>query len=80
MLAIKKDSKWLDNIGHICTVLNVPEDQEDLTKMMQYQYQVEYQRKNKKVISRELKNLPMYRFLDDMKPLNDGVNEQPYWP
>jgi hypothetical protein len=71
MLAIQKDSKWLDNIGHICTVLNVPEDQEDLTKMMHYQYQVEYQRKNKKVISRELKNLPMYRFLEDMKPLND---------
>jgi hypothetical protein len=43
MFAIKKDSKWLDNIGHICTVLNVPEDQEDLTKMIQYQYQVEYQ-------------------------------------
>ena len=46
MLAINKDSKWLDNIGHICTVLKVPEDQEDLTKMMQYQYQVEYQQKN----------------------------------
>ena len=76
MLAIKKDSKWLDNIGHICTVLEVPEDQEDLTKMMQYQYQVEYQRKNKKVISRELKSIPMYRFLEDMKPLNDVVNEQ----
>ena len=45
----------------------VPEDQEDLTKMMQYQYQVEYQRKNK--------NIPMYRFLEDMKPLNDVVNE-----
>ena len=74
MLAIKKDSKWLDYIGHICTVLNVPEYQEDLTKMILYQ--VEYQRKNKKVISRELKNLPMYRFLDDMKPLNDVVNEQ----
>ncbi|MDD1630006.1 MAG: hypothetical protein CG438_137 [Methylococcaceae bacterium NSP1-1] len=71
MLAIKKDSKWLDNIGHICIVLKVPEDQEDLTKMMQYQYQVEYQRKNKKVISRELKSIPMYRFLEDMKPLND---------
>jgi len=76
MLAIKKDSKWLDNIGHICTVLNVPEDQEDLTKMMQYQYQVEYQRKNKKIISRELKSFPMYRFLEDMKPLNDVVNGQ----
>ena len=74
MLAIKKDSKWLDNIGHICTVLNVPEDQEDLTNMILYQ--VEYKRKNKKVISRELKNLPMYRFLDDMTPLNDVVNEQ----
>jgi glutathione peroxidase-family protein len=71
MLAINKDSKWLDTIGHICTVLDVPEDQEDLTKMMQYQYQVEYQRKNKKVISRELKSIPMYRFLEDMKPLND---------
>jgi glutathione peroxidase-family protein len=71
MLAIKKDSKWLDNIGHICIVLKVPEDQEDLTKMMQYQYQVEYQRKNKKVISRELKSIPMYRFLEDMKPLHD---------
>jgi hypothetical protein len=68
MLAINKDSKWLDNIGHTCTVLEVPEDQEDLTKMMQYQYQVEYQRKNK--------NIPMYRFLEDMKPLNDVVNEQ----
>ena len=78
MLAIKKDSKWLDYIGQTCVVLKVPEDQEDLTKMIQYQ--VEYKRKNKKVISRELKNLPMYRFLDDMKPLNDGVNEQPYWP
>jgi hypothetical protein len=76
MLAIKKDSKWLDNIGHICTVLNVPEDQEDLTKMMQYQYQVEYQRKNKKIISWELKSFPMYRFLDDMTPLNDVVNDQ----
>ena len=75
MLAIKKDSKWLDNIGHICTVLMVPEDQEDLTKMMQYQYQVEYQRKNKNVISRKLKSFPMYRFLEDMKPLNDVVNE-----
>ena len=74
MLAIKKDSKWLDFIGHICIVLKVPEDQEDLTKMMQYQYQVEYQRKNKKIISWELKSFPMYRFLDDMKPLNDGVN------
>ena len=72
MLAIKKDSKWLDNIGHICIVLTVPEDQEDLTKMMQYQ--VESQIKNKKVISRELKSLPMYRFLEDMKPLNDTVN------
>ncbi len=71
MLAIKKDSKWLDNVGHICIVMKVPEDQEDLTKMMQYQYQVEYQRKNKKVISRELKSMPMYRFLEDMKPLND---------
>ncbi|MDD1617932.1 MAG: hypothetical protein LUQ52_00130 [Methylococcaceae bacterium] len=71
MLAIKKDSKWLDNIGHICIVLKVPEDQEDLTKMMQYQYQVEYQRKNKKIISRELKSIPIYRFLEDMKPLND---------
>ena len=70
----KKDSKWLDYIGHICIVLKVPEDQEDLTKMMLYQ--VEYQSKNKKVISRELKNLPMYRFLDDMTPLNDVVNEQ----
>jgi glutathione peroxidase-family protein len=76
MLAIKKDSKWLDNIGHTCTVLMVPEDQEDLTKMMQYHYQVEYQRKNEKVISRELKSLPMYRFLEDMKPINDVVNEQ----
>lgn len=76
MLAIKKDSKWLDNLGHICTVLMVPEDQEDLTKMMQYQYQVEYQRKNKKVIRRELKSFPMYRFLEDMKPLNNVVNEQ----
>ena len=76
MLAIKKDSKWLDYIGHICTVLNVPEDQEDLTKMMHYQYQVEYQRKNKKIISRELKSFPMYRFLEDMKPLNDVVNGQ----
>ena len=66
MLTINKNSKWLDNIGHICTVLKVPEDQEDLTKMMQYQ--VEYQRKNK--------NIPMYRFLEDMKPLNDVVNEQ----
>ena len=72
MLAIKKDSKWLDYIGHICIVLKVPEDQEDLTKMMLYQ--VEYQNKNKKGISRELKSLPMYRFLDDMKPLNEGVN------
>ena len=53
-------------------MLKVPEDQEDLTKMMLYQ--VEYQNKNKKGISRELKSLPMYRFLDDMKPLNDGVN------
>jgi hypothetical protein len=69
MLAIKKDSKWIDYIGHICIVLKVPENQEDLTKMMQYQ--VEYQRKNQKVINRELKNLPMYRFLEDMKPLND---------
>ena len=76
MLAIKKDSKWLDSIGHICTVLNVPEDQKDLTKMMQYQYQVEYQRKNKKIISWELKSFPMYRFLDDMTPLNDVVNDQ----
>ena len=76
MLAIKKDSKWLDNIGHICIVLKVPEDQEDLTKMVQYQYQVEYQRENKKIISSELKNFPMYRFLEDMKPLNDAVNEQ----
>ena len=59
MLAIKKDSKWLDNIGHICIVLKVPEDQEDLTKMMRYQ--VEYQKKNK--------TIPMYRFLEDMKPL-----------
>ena len=74
MLAINKDSKWLDNIGHICTVLKVPEDQEDLTKMMQYQ--VEYQRKNKKIISMELKSIPIYRFLEDMKPLNDVVNEQ----
>ena len=72
MLTINKNSKWLDNIGHICTVLEVPEDQEDLTKMMQYQ--VESQIKNKKVISRELKSLPMYRFLEDMKPLNDTVN------
>ena len=71
MSAIIKDSKWIDNTGHICTVLMVPEDQEDLTKMMQYQYQVEYQRKNKKVISREIKSIPMYRFLEDMKPLND---------
>ena len=69
MLAINKDSKWLDYIGHICTVLEVPEDREDLTKMMQYQYQVEYQRKNKKVISRELKSIPVYRFLEDMKPI-----------
>jgi glutathione peroxidase-family protein len=76
MLAIKKDSKWLDNIGHICIVLKVPEDQEDLTKMMQYQYQMEYQRKNKKIISRELKSIPMYRFLEDMKPLNDVMNKQ----
>ena len=76
MLAIKKDSKWLDNIGHICTVLKVPEDQEDLTEMMQYQYQVEYQRKNKKIISRELKSIPMYRFIEDMKPLNDVMNKQ----
>jgi hypothetical protein len=66
MLAINKDSKWLDNIGHTCTVLEVPEDQEDLTKMMQYQ--VEYKRENK--------NIPMYRFLEDMKPLNDVGNEQ----
>jgi glutathione peroxidase-family protein len=76
MLTINKNSKWLDNIGHICIVLKVPEDQEDLTKMMQYQYQVEYQRKNKKVISRELKSIPMYRFLEDMKPLNDVMNKQ----
>ena len=76
MPAIKKDSKWLDNTGHICTVLMVPEDQEDLTKMMQYQYQVEYQGKNEKVISRKLKSFPMYRFLEDMKPINDVVNEQ----
>ena len=76
MLAINKDSKWLDNIGHICTVLKVPEDQEDLTKMMQYQYQLEYQRKNKKIISRELKSFPMYRFLEDMKPLNNVMNKQ----
>lgn len=76
MLTINKDSKWLDNIGHICTVLKVPEDQEDLTKMMQYQYQVEYQKKNKKIISRELKSIPMYRFLEDMKPLNDVMNKQ----
>jgi hypothetical protein len=76
MLAINKDSKWLDNIGHICTVLKVPEDQEDLTKMMQYQYQVEYQQKNKKIISRELKSIPMYRFIEDMKPLNDVMNKQ----
>ena len=69
MLAINKDSKWLDNIGHICTVLEVPEDQEDLTKMMS-QYQVEYQKGIKN------KNIPMYRFLEDMKPLNDVVNEQ----
>jgi hypothetical protein len=74
MLAIKKDSKWLDYIGHICTVLEVPEDREDLTKMMQYQ--VEYQRKNKKVITRELKSIPVYRFLEDMKPLNDVMNKQ----
>ena len=74
MLAIKKDSKWLDYMGHICIVLKVPEDHEDLTKMILYQ--VEYQRKNKKVIGRELKNLPMYRFLEDMKPLNDALNEQ----
>jgi glutathione peroxidase-family protein len=74
MLAIKKDSKWLDNIGHICTVQMVPENQEDLTEMMQYQYQVEYQGKNKKVIRGELKSCPMYRFLEDMKPLNDVVN------
>ena len=72
MLAINKDSKWLDNIGHICTVLKVPEDQEDLTKMMEYQYQ----KKNNKIISRELKSIPMYRFLEDMKPLIDEVNEQ----
>ena len=76
MLTINKDSKWLDNIGHICTVLKVPEDQEDLTKMMQYQYQVEYKKKNKKIISRELKSIPMYRFLEDMKPLNDVMNKQ----
>jgi len=73
MLAIKKDSKWLDCIGRICIVLNVPEDHKDLTKMILYQ--VEYQRKNKKV-SRELKNLPIYRFLEDMKSLNDAVNAQ----
>ena len=76
MLTINKDSKWLDNIGHICTVLKVPENQEELTKMMQYQYQVEYQKKNKKIISRELKSIPMYRFLEDMKPLNDVMNKQ----
>ena len=76
MLTINKNSKWIDNIGHICTVLEVPEDQEDLTKMMQYQYQVEYQKKNKKIISRELKSIPMYRFLEDMKPLNDVMNKQ----
>ena len=76
MPAIKKDSKWLDNTGHICTVLMVPEDQEDLTKMMQYQYQEEYQRKNEKVISWKLKSFPIYRFLEDMKPINDGMNEQ----
>ena len=76
MPAIKKDSKWLDNTGHICTVLMVPEEQEDLTKMIQYQYQVEYQRKNEKVISRKLKSFPMCRFLEDMKPINDGMNEQ----
>ena len=74
MSPIKKDSQWLDNKGHICTVLTVPEDQEDLTKMIQYQYQVEYQRNNKKEIRRELKSFPMYRFLEDMKPLNDAVN------
>ena len=72
MLAIKKDSKWLDNIGHICTVLKVPEDQEDLTKMIQYQ--VEYQRENKKITSSELKSFPMYRFLEDMKPLKEMMN------
>jgi len=71
MLAIKKDSKWLDYIGQICIVLKVPEDQKDLTNMILYQ--VEYQRKNKKVITRELKNLPMYRFLGDMKPLNEQL-------
>ena len=71
MLAIKKDSKWLDYIGQICIVLKVPENQEDLTNMILYQ--VEYQRKNKKVISSELKNLPMYRFLGDMKPLNEQL-------
>ena len=76
MSAIIKDSKWIDNTGHICTVLMVPEDQEDLTKMMQYQYQVEYQKKNKKIISRELKSIPMYRFLEDMKPLNYVMNKQ----
>ena len=76
MSAIIKDSKWIDNTGHICTVLMVPEDQEDLTKMMQYQYQVEYKKKNKKIISRELKSIPMYRFLEDMKPLNDVMNKQ----
>ncbi len=76
MATIKKDSKWFDNIGHICTVMMVPEDQEDLTKMMQYQYQVEYRRKNKKVIVRKLKSFPMYRFLEDMKPINDVMNEQ----
>ena len=36
MLAIKKDSKWLDYFGQICIVLKVPEDQEDLTKMILY--------------------------------------------
>ena len=72
MSPIKKDSQWLDNKGHICTVLTVPEDQDDLTKMIQYQ--VELQENNKKEIRRELKSFPMYRFLEDMKPLNDAMN------
>lgn len=72
MLAIKKDSKWLDCIGHICIVRKVPEDHEDLTKMILYQ--VEYQKNNKK--NRELKNVPIYRFLEEMNPLNDAMHEQ----
>jgi len=72
MSPIKKNSQWLDNKGHICTVMMVPEDQDDLTNMIQYQ--VEFQENNKKEIRRELKSFPMYRFLEDMKPLKDAVN------